>query len=55
MPKNNFSSEIQQLQIILESGENFLLKDLTEKQLHALCSGMTKYIIKRHLILLREF
>ena len=30
MVENNSSSEIQQLQIMLGSGKNFLLKDLTE-------------------------
>ena len=32
--------------MMLESGENILLKDLTEIQLRALCSGMIKYMIK---------
>ena len=49
-PKISFSQEelkeIQRLEIILESGENFLTKQLTKAQQHALFDGIRKHMIK---------
>ena len=46
LPPQQELHEIQWLEVMLESGEDFLIKDLTVAQQHALFSSVTKYMIK---------
>ena len=55
LPLQQELHEIQWLEVMLESGEDFLIKDLTVAQQHALFSSVTKYISKVRMILQTKF
>lgn len=45
---------LQRLEILLDSGEDFLIKDLTTTQRRALFEGITKYMVKLRMTSLRK-
>ena len=54
LPPQQELNEIQWLQVMLESGEFFLIKDLTAAQQGVLFSSITKYMIKNLYDLAKE-